>query len=293
MRRCRKVVLFGGCVVLTTNAVPRVAYVHIPKTGGSSLLAYFSDTRGPACNFETVGNFRRLCNCRDPRCRDKTAIAIMETTHVQMKNYLKGSKMLWVAVIRQPERWFYSAVAQWCGNGGRGTKGCQGDATLETLLEAHWFEPLTEPRSVKKYFWHANFQSRTLGDFFEEESWLVCALETGLDVALTAISLALGLEPIHLKHANQNHWPKLPAFRLAVPWPIVASYYQVDMALWHRITDAGGSIAASRDPQLRTDVLRPALRSHLLLANSSSLNFTLLDLESLDLDRRRRRRHLR
>ena len=140
----------------------KVAYIHIPKTGGESLLYSLRQAKAPACNGGTLLTPNNMCACgkrwyaegfpplarRDNSqavCGTEagTEIAVMEQTHNAFFQYWDGPVArspctFWLSTVRDPEDWFYSAVSQWCSNGGRGTQACSG-VTYERLLELGWW----------------------------------------------------------------------------------------------------------------------------------------------------------
>lgn len=210
------------------------------------MLRFFGNS-SVVCNAGTWGV--RACSCYEACCLRRAGIAIMETTHAEMRLV---NPHLFGSVVRQPEQWFYSAVNQWCAGLGRKTGGCQRNATIASLAKARWFEPVTEPSDVKRYFWHANFQSRALGDLMAEPSWFVCTLEDGLHKVEEIVERVLNFETkVEFPHANRAHWLYLPRFKANVPWTDVRRYYVTDAAMWGRFHDAGGCLAHSDDPHIR------------------------------------------
>jgi hypothetical protein len=238
-----------------------VAVVHIPKSAGSSIAELLSAGMHPSCA-EYTGNLS-LCGCSNERCRARAKVAVVEAPFSIIKALLRPvrTKWLWVAVIRRPERWFYSAVGQWCANNGKRSIPCKPNASITTLLRASWFNPNTgwnrersgaQKGSVKYYFFGPNLQTYFLGSMFLEDAWIVGTLEHGIHALVAAIwSTALNSTPVRLKHVNEEHWPLLKSFKDNVPWTDVKRYYAVDDAFYKHVSRQKGSCIGHRADHLR------------------------------------------
>lgn len=143
----------------------RVAYIHVPKTGGESLLYSLQAAHVPSCNGGTAMHPNKMPACHR-RWFDEgfpeldyswgapigklgvsgpnAEIAVMEQTHDAFENYWLGERnpdcLFWLSTIRDPEGWFYSAVSQWCTNFGGGSAACRLEGlSYEKLLEMGWW----------------------------------------------------------------------------------------------------------------------------------------------------------
>merc|ERR1719450_568135 len=69
-----------------------------------------------------------ICECTNNSCANDTVLAIREEYFSVVQNQLHLKKwnnpIIWVALVRDPESWFYSAVGQWCAGLGQDTEPC-------------------------------------------------------------------------------------------------------------------------------------------------------------------------
>mmetsp|Transcript_3841 Transcript_3841/g.8319 ORF Transcript_3841/g.8319 Transcript_3841/m.8319 type:complete len:202 (-) Transcript_3841:635-1240(-) len=99
---------------LNEGLIWRIAYLHIPKTGGTSVGNVLHRDGVAAC--KAVTSYIRLCHCRHDECvrEVQPRWAVLEASYARSKaitDHLVPSppaKWLWVATIRQPSSWFYS-----------------------------------------------------------------------------------------------------------------------------------------------------------------------------------------
>ena len=143
---------------VTQNAADdwRIAYIHTPKTGGSSVARAIAQAQVAACIVQTAGT--GLCPCGKPRnadCLARPRVVMAERPFGTMSaEYVRPTghrKWLWVAVVREPRSWFFSAIAQYCmgTNVGRHSRRCKAGTTAADLLAAGWFAsrgPFRPPR---------------------------------------------------------------------------------------------------------------------------------------------------
>ena len=126
-----------------------VAYVHLPKTGGSSIGAALAAGGAAACAHKTH-NLKELgmCDCAHRDCLQKSQAAVVERPYSTLRTIVRASSRwqghtVYVATIRSPRAWFYSAVGHWC-------VGAYGAADPDfakeppscsntTLMRASWF----------------------------------------------------------------------------------------------------------------------------------------------------------
>lgn len=252
----------------------RVAYVHIPKTGGTSIGRALARAGVAACVVMTSSTGLQGCGStftsRLMRMQ-QTRVIIAERPYVDVQRYVQPTghnKWLFVAVVREPRSWFYSAVAQWClGTGvGRRSLRCQEGTTVHDLLRAGWFKPL-QPRRLHRprndsdpsrdgylpYFALANEQSNHLGAIWHEPNFLICSIER-----ISSIASALGevLEGNqHLLARRHDHqltvrWSRSAAYQRSVEWDELRRYYLLDAGL-HSYVNRSGCVAHSVDPVLR------------------------------------------
>ena len=118
----------------------RVAYLHIPKTGGTSVdwsLGFTPSIAKSMCRVGhgPAGRGAEICDCRQAECLQPAQVAVMESPHVHMArltSLVKNATWLWLAAIREPESWFYSIGSLIQGGGfvpaisGPITHGCEG-----------------------------------------------------------------------------------------------------------------------------------------------------------------------
>ena len=175
----------------------RVAYLHIPKTGGTSVDWSLGATPSIAESMCRVGHdpghAAVICDCRNASCLKEAPIAVMELPHIKMASLLKTVKKttwLWLACIREPESWFYSAAGQACTDPTFSSNPvCLTNGSVSPY-DAEWFR--TTP-SVPVYypFRRANLQANVLGDIFLEDNWVVCTLPH-LNTLLEILRVRLG-----------------------------------------------------------------------------------------------------
>jgi len=270
----------------------KVAYIHIPKTGGESLLYSLRQAKAPACNGGTLLSPNNMCACGKrwyaegfpPLARQDnsravcgtgagTEIAVMEQTHNAFFQYWDGPAArspctFWLSTVRDPEDWFYSAVSQWCSNGGSGTQACSG-VTYERLLELGWWAspamskaissskeikysrahrtplpacrpPLTSAQPFGRYYFvHDDLQTTMLDGISAEANWGICTL-THIDRVFSVLPHLLPSRPKILdQHANKNHWAGLASFKKLVPWAKVKKHYAIDQQFYDDVSEQG------------------------------------------------------
>jgi len=252
----------------------RLAFLHLPKTGGSSVGWALARARAPACKLGT-GNIP-LCPCHGSSlyapdgyvskvngtalyskaaCMKRkewlssSQVAVMELSFPEISRVIhKPSEWVWLASIREPRSWFYSAAGHMCSLFGHKPKafdqgsGCS-SATIHGLLEKGWFELNTSkaglsliPRNIHYYFHHANVQSRMLDDFFSTPNWLLCdisRLQLLADVVASMVGAALPLQS-----DNTAVWQRLSDFKRRIPWSDLQYNYAVDEALHASVMSA-------------------------------------------------------
>ena len=264
----------------------KVAYIHIPKTGGESVLYSLKQAGAGLCNGGTKLEPNDVCQCHKrwyeegfpdlagwnskAVCGSSAEIAVMEQTHESFFNYWDAQEghaecTAWMSTIRDPQEWFYSAVGQWCTRSGAGTPACGPDATYDILRNnLSWWngQPLANARAydlnhpqLKYYFAHDNLQTTMLGDIFREPNWAICTLNNFVRV-LNAVPHLLRSQlqenrvPKHV-HQNKQHWEGLPSFKTRVPWGKVKQHYKVDQRFYDDILRHGCSMR-TRDQVLGT-----------------------------------------
>jgi len=269
----------------------RAAYLHLPKTGGSSVGWALARAHAPACKLGT-GNIP-LCPCvgaslyasnssaamvngsalySAAACKKRkewlssSKAAVMEMSFPQISGVIRDpSEWVWLASIRAPSAWFYSAVGHMCvfyahrrdpmsfGN----ATGCSRNATMHELLARHWFEPTSEPRGIHYYFHHANVQSRMLEDFFATPNWLLCDISK-LQVLAAVVASTVGAAlPLH--RDNSAAWHGLSDFQRRVPWSDVQYNYLVDEALHASVMQKGGCLGHALSPTIKVALNKVAL----------------------------------
>jgi len=160
----------------------RVAYLHIPKTGGTTVDWSLGFTPSIAKSMCRVGHWSGrgdgVCDCRNAECLQQAQVAVMEWPHVKMASLtrtVKNATWLWLAAIREPESWFYSAAGQMCTDPQFFSNPvCSTNGTVAPY-DAEWFRR-TPSLPVYYPFTAANRQSVMLGDIFLEDNWVVCTL---------------------------------------------------------------------------------------------------------------------
>lgn len=257
----------------------RVAFLHLPKTGGSSVGWSLARARAPACKMGT-GNIP-LCPClgsslyaadgnvakvngtalyskaaclKRNEWLSSSQVAVMELSFPETSRVIhKPSEWVWLASIREPRSWFYSAVGHMCSHFGHQPaafderSGCS-STTMHGLLEKGWFEPTSEPRNIHYYFHHANVQSRMLEGFFSTPNWLLCdisRLQLLADVVASMVGAALPLQS-----DNTAVWQRLSDFKRHIPWSDLQYNYAVDEALHASVMRSGGCLGHVTSPML-------------------------------------------
>ena len=200
-------------------------------------------------------------------------VAVLEGPFETMNRLIgKSSEWLWVASIREPRSWFYSAVGHQCSNFGRDPgavgfiPGCSQTATIDTLVANRWFEPTKEGVThIHYYFHHPDVQSRMLSGFFARPNWLLCdisQLSALLDVVASAVGASLSLQ-----RDNSAIWQFASNFKRRVPWSHVRYNYMVDEALHTSVMQGSGCIGHTM-----SSVIRGTL-SQLILAHGTNVSW--------------------
>ena len=153
----------------------RVAYIHIPKVAGSTLLLSLFRAGWPVCNGGTdmfAHSGITMCSCLGRHaCAHASRIAVMEVPTRSAflaalprwgnpKQLDAAGCILWFSIVRSPESWFYSAVGQTCKRGSvrQFNAECQQNAIFETLLQQGWFGYGPAPPKLG-YYANANKQT--------------------------------------------------------------------------------------------------------------------------------------
>ena len=111
--------------------------------------------------------------------------------------------LLWLAAVREPRSWFYSAVEQAC-YGNRAHAACRANTSVAELEALGWWRqpvppwqwnwrqtPRPKAALPEYYFYQPDLQSAMLGNLTAAEPHtMLCALES-LDVAVAAARWAL------------------------------------------------------------------------------------------------------
>uniref|UniRef100_A0A7S3NQ73 Sulfotransferase domain-containing protein n=1 Tax=Aureoumbra lagunensis TaxID=44058 RepID=A0A7S3NQ73_9STRA len=256
------------------NAI-RVFHIHVPKCAGSSMLYWFSRKNHSAvCNFGTFGIPGEVCNCQHTCCFKAAPIAIMELKYSRIRNIsvlTSSSRILYTSLIRSPQKWFYSAVGQYCTGKGKNSPVCKSTVTIHTLLtyfpffslEKHINTDDSPIQGALRYFHHADFQSYLLGNVFEERNWCICTLEDAFPHIFARLFeqiLGISTNRIQFPRFNTKKWTPITHFRKRIPWYNVSRFYQHDLALWDRLHSRGGCMAYSSDPYIQNSILKPVFQ---------------------------------
>ena len=223
-----------------------VNWLHIPKCGGTSVEASLAQAQqSRVLENTTVCNDKpwarpALCQCwADSVCLNLARVRVSEKSHAEFVSNLvrRGAynrPTFWIAVMRRPEDWFYSAVGQWCERSEQQRKwpslACHSPANVSTLTRREgWFNPQRINPRVREYFHHANLQTRMLGDLFLESGWLLCSLDR-ISHATLAASRLLNL-PFPLRratHLARRARARRSPHRLSGPSPPRSTLPQVE-----------------------------------------------------------------
>lgn len=263
----------------------RIAFIHIPKCGGTSVIDAFSRNRAIhhwACEKHgLLPPHGKPCPCDLPRCAASARLWAGEMPFAHFRRLADSAPAavrectLYLATVRQPRSWFYSARDWMCSH--HQNAACRQNATASDMRSLGAFrptDPLTEwsgfehhgtrpgggPAPFIKYFFkHANLQSQMLGDVFFEQNHVVCPLNelsSTIGRLLPAVLLRPGEPPpaanwtIH----RENRGRKRRAGQHAVeapPWAQVARFYALDEALYQRVSaHAGGCVGSITDAEL-------------------------------------------
>jgi len=239
------------------DMLQHIAYIHIPKTAGVSLLDALQQSGAQVCkggtgSEELVGE---VCDCYTRKnCQSESEIAVMEAKHAQFRDQVRWTGIdgqlvgppgvendgpgctAWASTIREPESWFYAAVGQWCGNAGAKTRGCKPGLNIHQLQQAGWFKDDKRTNAgVKYYFIGGNLQSRMLGGMLDEDTWALCAIDN-YDSMVTGLSILLPsmAQPMS-ELANTAAWDGIDEFKKNVPWEDVKQFFQEDQALYTKL----------------------------------------------------------
>jgi len=258
---------------ITSLAPVKFIYVHVPKVAGESLIQAASDGNVPTCTSGTgLGGLHLragwACSCKSP-CSEEKTLAIREELFQNIHMGNTWQDPVWVALVRDPETWFYSAVGQFCAGMGRDTLPCKSDPVdLQTLLESGWFNPKGGP-SVNYYFHGDNLQLQMLGNIREQPKHVICSIENRNTLLHMMSNMSLG--SIELKaniQVNVAHWPPIEMFRQNIPWDQVKGHYTKDTEFYNMVKTAGCISSESIEPTI-----------HEIMKNMRPLELDMLDAE--------------
>lgn len=267
-----------------------MAIVHTPKNGGTSLGKALAAEKIAACNVQTAGI--PLCPCLCKECLDRSLAVIAECSSSLLELRLPPARWLFVAIVRQPRDWFFSAAAQWCRstNAGRASARCRSrNTTASDLINAGWWTnamawimPGVDRRAIPeaaraildsggrralvtskafdfslRYFEGPNEQSGYLGRFFKQSHYLICTLERIGSAADAVGRLLTNRSSLSVGHAHRTRRERTSSWNATVRWEELERFYDQDAALYRKVSRAGGCLARSSSAQLR-DVLSQA-----------------------------------
>jgi len=177
--------------------------------------------------------------------------------HIHMGNTWQAP--VWVALVRDPEMWFYSAVGQFCAGLGRDTLPCKSDPVdLQTLLETGWFNPGMKGDLPVKYYFHGdNLQLQMLGNIREQPKHVICSIENRNTLLHLMSNMSLG--SIELKaniQVNVAHWPPIEMFRQNIPWDQVKGHYTKDTEFYNMVKKAGCISSENIEPMINEIMTR-------------------------------------
>ena len=184
------------------------------------------------------------CWCSAPACMNQSVIALQEKSYKHFYFHPSSSWhrcLVWFALLREPESWFYSAVSQWCAGVGHEQPECGPSVTVALLRERGWFTA-AHAREVKYYFHTPNLQLSMVKGF-EKESCSALCLASHFESALALLARALPGQPMLRPPPSTVHartWHGIDRFREAVPFREIAAHYELDTELHARIASAGG-----------------------------------------------------
>jgi len=251
-------VLAVGRSLLLRSVLP-LPYLHLAKTGGSSVGQALAHAHASACKIHTSHIHLPECD-KGRRSLAAYRVAIVEGAHRYARQKLlvdglrrlrdvqstlnssDAAPRLWLSAVRRPEDWFYSAIGHWCSYSGHAPqaqshsvacKPYSNNFSLGTLRSAKLFS-IAAP---SYYFRSGDFQTGALRGFFEERTWLLCALP---QLGFLARVLAHVLQrPVSLRHDNVATWHHRAAFKRAVPWSALRRLYARDEQFYDWLTRGG------------------------------------------------------
>ena len=249
----------------------RIAVLHTPKTGGTSIGHALAASGVTACNVQTAGI--PLCPCLCQPCFERSVAVIAECSAATIAQRTRSTgRWLWVATIRSPREWFYSAAAQWCTTttAGRASARCHANTTAADLVAAGWWTNtvtwlLNANRSTRqgalaaksvdfslRYFEGNDEQSGYLGSIFSRSHFLVCTTERMASIGAILGSVLLNdSASMHISHTHRTRWAGLPDWAAAVQWEDIRRFYGQDEGIYSRVTRAGGCIARTSSSWLK------------------------------------------
>ena len=245
-----------------------IEVLHIPKTSGISLIFSLAELNASFCFTETggsgglisprgrhlPGNSCRACppnhilspSASGPAGASAGAAASppLERIGVHERHFGSAARgrdeTLYLAIVREPESWLRSAIAQECNTEYDG-RGRLYRHSIECQTQD--FLPWYTRAGSKFYFANANLQAHMLGNIWQAPNYVVCALEQQWRVA-ALLGHAVGLErPLPALRANTaatKPWSLSKNGDGAFNFSRYAHMYQADTALYHHVASAPG-----------------------------------------------------
>lgn len=261
-----------------------VEVIHIPKTGGVSLIFAlhmanasfcYTETGGPSCLWLPECGISRQCGeltrrsdtvpCGCQACGSSS----LESVGVHERGFGRGfgrgsdvvaanPRVLYISIVREPQSWLRSAISQECNDDYgpySGSLECRG----QTSDFLRWYQ---SPQTF--YFATDNLQSRMLGNIWSAPNHVVCTLERRAH-AVRLIAAALGHHGLHDVVSNvaaQKRYPLPHTFNFSAH----AHLYATDAELYERVARAGGCVWQLTLPRWRAHEHllsgKPSARAH-------------------------------
>jgi len=206
-----------------------VEVLHIPKTGGSTIIEMLALANASFCFTETGCPAGLVIAGRHFRCGCSTElIGVHERPFGWQTGGTAGSSStLYVSLVREPKSWLKSAISQQCNGPFKRSDTCVKGNFSE------WFMP---GAARKFYFSVDNLQLNMLGSIWNASNFLVCTIEGQAHVRRSLEYVLHRQLPTNVvaNRANAKQWQTPADFDFLE----YESHYRADEQLYRIVSSA-------------------------------------------------------